>query len=48
MKLIDTIELLTEILVGKKEENSSQKKTRKKNVKTKRKTTKKKNISLSA
>ena len=42
MKLIDTIELLTEILVGKKEETRSQKKTRTTNVKTKRKTTKKK------
>ena len=38
MKLIDTIELLTEILVGKKEEARSQKKTRTKNVKTKRNT----------
>ena len=38
MKLIDTIELLTEILVGKKEENHSQKKTRTTNIKTKRKT----------
>ena len=38
MKLIDTIELLTEILVGKKEETRSQKKTRTTNVKTKRKT----------
>ena len=44
MKLIDTIELLTEILVGKKEEPRSQKKTRTTNVKTKRKTTKKKKI----
>ena len=33
MKLIDTIELLTEILVGKKEETRSQKKTRTTNVK---------------
>ena len=41
MKLIDTIELLTGILVGKKEETRSQKKTRTTNVKTKRKTTKK-------
>ena len=40
MKLIDTIELLTEILVGKKEETRSQKK-RRTDVKTKRKTTKK-------
>ena len=38
MKLLDTIELLTEILVGKKEETSSQKKARTTNVKTKRKT----------
>ena len=37
MKLVDTIELLTEILVGKKEETRSQKKTRTTNVKTKRK-----------
>ena len=44
MKLIDTIELLTEILVGKKEETPSQKKTRTTYVKTKRKTTKKKKI----
>ena len=44
MKLVDTIELLTEILVGKKEETRSQKKTRTTNVKTKRKTTKKKKI----
>ena len=42
MKLIDTIELLTEILVGKKEETRSKKKTRTKNMKTKRTTTKKK------
>ena len=42
MKLIDTIELLTEILVGKKEDTRSQKKTRTTNVKTKRKITKKK------
>ncbi len=42
MKLIDTIELLTEILVGKKEGTRLQKKTRIINVKTKRKTTKKK------
>ena len=41
MKLIDTIKLLTEILVGKKEKTRSQKKTRKTNVKRKRKTTKK-------
>ena len=41
MKFIDTIELLTEILVGKKEETRSQKK-RRTDVKTKRKTTKKK------
>jgi len=41
MKLIDTIDLLTEILVGKKEKTRSQKKTRITNVKTKRKTTKK-------
>ena len=38
MKLIDTIELLTEILVGKKEETHSQKKTRTTSIKTKRKT----------
>ena len=38
MKLIDTIELLTEILVGKKEEIHSQKKSRTRNVKIKRKT----------
>ena len=38
MKLIDTIELLTEILVGKKEETRSQKKTRTTSVKTKPKT----------
>ena len=37
MKIIDTIELLTEILVGKKEETRSQKKTRTTNVKTKQK-----------
>ena len=42
MKIIDTIELLTEILVGKKEETRSQKKTRTVNLKAKRKTTKKK------
>ena len=42
MKIIDTIELLTEILVGKKEETRSQKKTRTVNLKTKRITTKKK------
>ena len=42
MKLIDTIELLTEILVGKKEETRLHKKTRKTDVKTKRNTTKKK------
>ena len=44
MKLIDTIELLTEILVGKKEETSSQTKARTTNVKIKRKTKKKKKI----
>ena len=38
MKLIDTIELLTEILVGKKKETRSQKKTRTTNEKTKPKT----------
>ena len=38
MKLIDTIELLTEILVGKKEETRSQKKIRTTDVKTKGKT----------
>ena len=38
MKLIDTIELLTEILLGKKEETHSQKKTKTTNMKTKRKT----------
>ena len=41
MKLIDTIELLTEILVGKKEETRSQKKIRTTDVKTKGKTAKK-------
>ena len=41
MKLIDTIELLTEILVGKKEKTSSQNKTRTTDVKTKGKTAKK-------
>ena len=35
MKLIDTIELLTELLVGKKEETRSQKKIRTTDVKTK-------------
>ena len=44
MKIIDTIELLTEILVGNKEETRSHKKSRTTNVKTKRKTTKKKKI----
>ena len=38
MKIIDAIVLLTEILVGKKEEIRSQKKTITTNVKTKRKT----------
>ena len=41
MKLIDTIELLTEILVGKKEETRSQNKARTADVKRKEKTAKK-------
>ena len=41
MKLIDTIEILTEILIGKKEETRSQDKTRTTDVKTKGKTAKK-------
>ena len=41
MKLIDTIELLTEILVGKKEETRSQNKTKTTDVRTKGKTAKK-------
>ena len=42
MKLIDTIELLTEILIGKKEESRSQNKTIITDVNTKGKTAKKK------
>jgi len=41
MKLIDTIELLTEILIGKKEGARLQQKAGTTNVKTKQKTTKK-------
>ncbi len=46
MKLIDTIELLTEILVGKKEETRSQKKTRTVNLKKKTKDYKEKEVNV--